>query len=202
METIIGIDLGTTNSEVAVIRDGQPVVLEEDGDPILPSVVGLDTAGPPAGRQGGPQPVRPGAGADHPLDQAEDGSGRRRSAWETRSTARRKSRRSSCGRSRTGREGAGAPGLQGRDHRARLLQRRPARGHARGRRACRTGGRSDHQRADRGRVDLRPPPPRCERLLVYDLGGGTFDVSIAPGREGRRGDPRQPRRHPAWRRRL
>ena len=44
-ETIIGIDLGTTNSEVAVIRDGRPVVLEEDGDPILPSVVGLDPQG-------------------------------------------------------------------------------------------------------------------------------------------------------------
>lgn len=45
METILGIDLGTTNSEVAIIRDGQPVVLEEDGDPILPSVVGLDSEG-------------------------------------------------------------------------------------------------------------------------------------------------------------
>src|SRR3954451_9018714 len=44
-ETIIGIDLGTTNSEVAVIRDGRPVVLEQDGDPILPSVVGLDPQG-------------------------------------------------------------------------------------------------------------------------------------------------------------
>src|SRR5713101_5056635 len=42
METIVGIDLGTTNSEVAVLRDGQPHVLEEeDGDPILPSFVGL-----------------------------------------------------------------------------------------------------------------------------------------------------------------
>jgi molecular chaperone DnaK len=45
-ETIIGIDLGTTNSEVAIIRDGRPVVLPgEDGDPILPSVVGLDPQG-------------------------------------------------------------------------------------------------------------------------------------------------------------
>src|SRR5262249_55535907 len=44
--TIIGIDLGTTNSEVAVIRDGGPVVLtDDDGDPILPSVVGLDPQG-------------------------------------------------------------------------------------------------------------------------------------------------------------
>jgi molecular chaperone DnaK len=45
METIIGIDLGTTNSEVAVIRDGQPDVLMEDGDPILPSFVGLSEDG-------------------------------------------------------------------------------------------------------------------------------------------------------------
>jgi molecular chaperone DnaK len=44
-QTIIGIDLGTTNSEVAVIKDGRPIVLEADGDPILPSVVGLDSQG-------------------------------------------------------------------------------------------------------------------------------------------------------------
>ena len=40
-EPILGIDLGTTNSEVAIIRDGKPHVVEEDGDPILPSFVGL-----------------------------------------------------------------------------------------------------------------------------------------------------------------
>ncbi len=40
-EIIVGIDLGTTNSEVAYIRDGQAVVCTEDGDPILPSFVGL-----------------------------------------------------------------------------------------------------------------------------------------------------------------
>jgi molecular chaperone DnaK len=45
VDTIIGIDLGTTNSEVAVIRDGRAIVLDEDGDPILPSVVGLDPQG-------------------------------------------------------------------------------------------------------------------------------------------------------------
>jgi molecular chaperone DnaK len=41
MDLIVGIDLGTTNSEVAWIQDGQPRVCEEDGDPILPSFVGL-----------------------------------------------------------------------------------------------------------------------------------------------------------------
>src|SRR5258708_7584285 len=44
-DIIVGIDLGTTNSEVAIIRDGKAVVLEEDGDPILPSFVGLSEDG-------------------------------------------------------------------------------------------------------------------------------------------------------------
>ena len=44
-DMIVGIDLGTTNSEVAFVRDGKPVVLEEDGDPILPSFVGLSEDG-------------------------------------------------------------------------------------------------------------------------------------------------------------
>src|SRR5436189_217425 len=44
-DLIVGIDLGTTNSEVAVVRDGQPIVLAEDGEPIVPSVVGLSADG-------------------------------------------------------------------------------------------------------------------------------------------------------------
>lgn len=44
-EVIVGIDLGTTNSEIAVVENGQPRVLTEDGDPILPSVVGLAVDG-------------------------------------------------------------------------------------------------------------------------------------------------------------
>jgi molecular chaperone DnaK len=45
MEPIVGIDLGTTNSEVAYVRDGQPHVCTEDGDPIVPSFVGLSEDG-------------------------------------------------------------------------------------------------------------------------------------------------------------
>src|SRR5438105_6311216 len=42
MDIIVGIDLGTTNSEVADLRDGQPHVCPDaEGDPILPSFVGL-----------------------------------------------------------------------------------------------------------------------------------------------------------------
>ena len=55
MEPILGIDLGTTNSEVAIIRDGKAVACWTSGQAILPSVVGLDV-GAVAGRPGGPQP--------------------------------------------------------------------------------------------------------------------------------------------------
>src|SRR5262245_4749148 len=45
MDPVVALDLGTTNSEVAIVRGGQPVVFEEDGDPILPSFVGLSEDG-------------------------------------------------------------------------------------------------------------------------------------------------------------
>jgi molecular chaperone DnaK (HSP70) len=42
-QTIIGIDLGTTNSEVAVVLDGQAIVIADDkGNKVLPSVVGIN----------------------------------------------------------------------------------------------------------------------------------------------------------------
>jgi molecular chaperone DnaK len=40
-DIIIGIDLGTTNSEVAVVQDGRTEIIEVDGSKLLPSVVGL-----------------------------------------------------------------------------------------------------------------------------------------------------------------
>lgn len=42
---IVGIDLGTTNSVVAVVIDGQPRVLDEAGERLLPSVVGINPQG-------------------------------------------------------------------------------------------------------------------------------------------------------------
>ena len=46
MGRAVGIDLGTTNSEVAIVENGQARVLTgEDGDPILPSCVGLSETG-------------------------------------------------------------------------------------------------------------------------------------------------------------
>jgi molecular chaperone DnaK len=45
MSVILGIDLGTTNSEIAVIRDGKPEIISVDGEPIMPSCVGIDPGG-------------------------------------------------------------------------------------------------------------------------------------------------------------
>ena len=40
-EIIVGIDLGTTNSEIAVVQDGKVIVIEEAGSQIIPSFVGM-----------------------------------------------------------------------------------------------------------------------------------------------------------------
>ena len=46
MDLIVGIDLGTTNSEIAYVKDGRPqVIADEAGDPILPSFVGISEDG-------------------------------------------------------------------------------------------------------------------------------------------------------------
>ena len=46
MSIVFGIDLGTTNSSIAYVDEsGTPRLIEIDGSPLLPSVVGLDPAG-------------------------------------------------------------------------------------------------------------------------------------------------------------
>ena len=44
-ELIAGIDLGTTNSAIAVVIDGKPRIIDIQGAPTLPSCVGLDPEG-------------------------------------------------------------------------------------------------------------------------------------------------------------
>ena len=76
-------------------------------------------------------------------------------------------------------------GPQGRDHRAGLLLRRAAPGHARGGEIAGLERRPDHQRADGGGAGLRGSGSTSgKRSLVYDLGGGTFDVSVVRIQEG------------------
>jgi molecular chaperone DnaK/molecular chaperone HscA len=42
MSKVVGIDLGTTNSLVAYVKDGVPVIIRDEGnDPLVPSVVSL-----------------------------------------------------------------------------------------------------------------------------------------------------------------
>lgn len=45
MSKIVGIDLGTTNSAVAVVQDGMPHLLDSGGQRLLPSVVGYTGSG-------------------------------------------------------------------------------------------------------------------------------------------------------------
>ncbi|MGB7087901.1 MAG: Hsp70 family protein, partial [Phormidesmis sp.] len=46
MSKVVGIDLGTTNSLVAALDEGQPwVIPDEDGELLLPSYVGMSEAG-------------------------------------------------------------------------------------------------------------------------------------------------------------
>ena len=46
MGKVVGIDLGTTNSLVAYVRDGVPVVIRDSsGDALLPSIVSVDADG-------------------------------------------------------------------------------------------------------------------------------------------------------------
>jgi molecular chaperone DnaK (HSP70) len=44
-EIIIGIDLGTTNSEVAIVEQGKVWIIEDEGKKILPSFVGINDNG-------------------------------------------------------------------------------------------------------------------------------------------------------------
>ena len=45
MSTIVGIDLGTTNSGVAIVREARPSMLPNGEERIIPSVVGYSSAG-------------------------------------------------------------------------------------------------------------------------------------------------------------
>ncbi|OAD22638.1 Heat shock protein 70, partial [Candidatus Thiomargarita nelsonii] len=40
-EIIVGIDLGTTNSEIAIVENGKVTVIEDAGRKIIPSFVGI-----------------------------------------------------------------------------------------------------------------------------------------------------------------
>ena len=75
-------------------------------------------------------------------------------------------------------------GYAGRHHRPRLLQRCTAPGDQGRRARSPASSAADHQRADRGRPRLRSRKEGIGKIAVYDLGGGTFDISILEIGEG------------------
>ena len=184
MEIILGIDLGTTNSEVAIIRDGQPVVLVEDGDPILPSVVGLDSegrllVGKPARNQYALAPERTIRSIKRKMGQEttvvlgdKEYSPQEISAIILRTLKNRAEKT------------LGYPV-------SKAVITVPAFFNDGQRQATRQAG--ELAGLDVVRIINEPtaavltydPHPRDrERLLVYDLGGGTFDVSVAQVEQG------------------
>jgi molecular chaperone DnaK len=179
METIVGIDLGTTNSEVAVIRDGRPVVLEEDGEAILPSVVGLDPQGKllvgrPARNQAALAPERTIRSIKRKMGQEVTVALGDR--WYTPQEVSAIILRTLKARAE---KALGQPV-------SRAVITVPAFFNDGQRQATREAGELAGLEVVRiineptaAVLTYDPHPPEMERLLVYDLGGGTFDVSIA-----------------------
>jgi molecular chaperone DnaK len=183
-ETIVGIDLGTTNSEVAVVRDGRPVVLDEDGDPILPSVVALDPqdrllVGKAARNQFVLSPERTIRSIKRKMGQEVtlDLGGQAYTPQEISAIILRT--------------------LKQRAERAlghpvsKVVITVPAYFNDGQRQATREAGELAGLEVVRiineptaAVLTYDPHPPERERLLVYDLGGGTFDVSVAQVESG------------------
>jgi molecular chaperone DnaK len=184
MDTIIGIDLGTTNSEVAVVREGRIAVLEAEGEAILPSVVGLD----PQGR------LLVGRAARNQYVLAPERTIRsikRKMGQEVAVT---------LGDQKYSPQEISAMILRTLKERAekelgypvkKAVITVPAFFNEGQREATREAGELAGLDVVRiineptaAVLTYDPHPPEMERLLVYDLGGGTFDVSIAQVESG------------------
>jgi len=184
METILGIDLGTTNSEVALIRNGKVEVLYEDGEAILPSVVGLDAdgrilVGAPARNQWILAPDRTVRSIKRRMGTAEtvrlgeqSYSPQEISAFILRKLKER------------------AEQQLGHPVRKAVITV-PAFFNETQREATREAGELAGLEVVRiineptaAALTYDPHPDKMERLLVYDLGGGTFDVSIVQIEQG------------------
>ena len=185
MDIILGIDLGTTNSVVSVIKDGKPVVLcDELGQGILPSVVGLDgdgrlLVGQQARNQALVAPERTVKSIKRQMGEETEVSmaGNRYSPQEISAMILRtlKDRAATA---------LGQPC-------AKAVITVPAFFSENQREATRQAGEMAGLDVVRiineptaASLVYEPHTERNERLLVYDLGGGTFDVSIVQIEQG------------------
>jgi molecular chaperone DnaK len=183
-EPILGIDLGTTNSEVAIVRDRQPVVFSEDDDPILPSFVGLAEdgrllVGKAAKNQWVLAPERTVKSIKRKMGQDvkvnlgdQEYRPQEISAMILRSLRDRAARQ-----------------LGGAVNRAVITV--PAYFNDAQRQATREAGELAGLEVVRilneptaASLTYDPSQRELRRLLVYDLGGGTFDCSIVQAQEG------------------
>ncbi|MGL4621910.1 Hsp70 family protein [Chroococcidiopsis sp.] len=179
MGRAVGIDLGTTNSEVAIVENGQARVLAgEDGDPILPSCVGFSETGKllvgrEALRQYAAAPertvksIKRWMGTDHKTKLGD----REYSPQEISATILRALKQRA-------EKALGEPVTQ-------AVITVPAYFTDAQRQATKTAGEIagfevlqiiNEPTAAALAYDLRSE--ETERVLVYDLGGGTFDVSV------------------------
>ena len=157
MSKVIGIDLGTTNSVVAVVEGGEPVVIPSaEGDRTIPSVVAFSKTGE----------LMVGQVAKRQAVTNPDGtvlSIKRRMGTDYRVTIGGKEYTPQqisaliLGKLRDQAEAyLGEEGDQSGNYRPRLLHRRPKAGDERCGNHRGLGGPQDHKRAHRGRVGLWP----------------------------------------------
>jgi len=184
MEAILGIDLGTTNSVVAVLREGHVEVLREEGEALMPSVVGLDGEGR----------LLVGAPAQNQWVLAPDRTVRSIKRQMGRETAVR------LGDQAFTPQEISAIILRALKDRAercfghavrKAVITVPAFFNEMQREATREAGELAGLEVVRivneptaASLAYELQPGKMERLLVYDLGGGTFDVSIVQIEEG------------------
>lgn len=183
-EPILGIDLGTTNSEVAIVQNGQPHVFAQDGDPILPSFVGLAEdgrllVGTPARNQWVLAPERTIKSIKRKMGQdvtVRLGNQEYR-PQEISAMILRALRDRACAQ------------LGTQVNKAVITV--PAYFNDAQRQATREAGELAGLEVVRilneptaASLTYDPNHRELQRILVYDLGGGTFDVSIVQAQEG------------------
>ncbi len=183
-DIIIGIDLGTTNSEVAIVEDGRPRVIPVDGDPILPSVVGLGDdgkllVGKPARNQYVLAPDRTVKSVKRKMGQEV-----KLTVGDQQFTPQEISAMILRRLKEAAEKDLGKPV-------AKAVVTVPAYFNDSQRQATREAGRLAGLDVVRilneptaAALTYNPDPAGNEKFLVYDLGGGTFDVSVVSAEGG------------------